>query len=78
MSAQTQNTRKLALKLLVVAIGMFGFGFAMVPIYYVICDITGLGGRGVKVVRRQIDGSLCAPRVRAGMSRCNAWIAGPR
>ena len=51
MSAHAQNTRKLALKLLGLAIAMFGFGFAMVPIYNVICDITGLGGRGVKVVQ---------------------------
>ncbi|MEX1237359.1 MAG: cytochrome c oxidase assembly protein, partial [Pseudomonadales bacterium] len=24
---------------------MFGFGFAMVPLYDVICDITGLNGK---------------------------------
>lgn len=24
---------------------MFGFGYALVPLYYVFCDITGLGGR---------------------------------
>ena len=29
---------------------MFGFGFAMWPLYNVFCDVTGLGGRGVKVV----------------------------
>jgi cytochrome c oxidase assembly protein subunit 11 len=32
------------------AVGMFGFGFAMWPLYSVFCDFTGLGGRGVKVV----------------------------
>lgn len=50
MSTESNTNRKLALKLLVVAVGMFGFGFAMLPLYDVICDITGLGGRGVKVV----------------------------
>mgnify|MGYP001818292941 FL=1 len=43
------SNRKLAGKLLLVAIGMFGFGFAMWPIYNVFCDLTGLGGRGVKI-----------------------------
>jgi cytochrome c oxidase assembly protein subunit 11 len=28
-----------------VVIGMFGFGFAMVPLYDVFCDITGLNGK---------------------------------
>ena len=40
---------KLVRRLLLVAIGMFGFGFAMWPLYNVFCDITGLGGRGVKI-----------------------------
>ena len=46
--ANTSN-RKLAGKLLLLAIGMFGFGFAMWPLYNVFCDLTGLGGRGVKI-----------------------------
>ena len=46
--AKTSN-RKLAGKLLLLAIGMFGFGFAMWPLYNVFCDLTGLGGRGVKI-----------------------------
>ena len=29
---------------------MFGFGFAMWPLYGVFCDLTGFGGRGVQVV----------------------------
>lgn len=37
-------------RLLLVSVGMFGFGFAMWPIYNVFCDLTGLGGRGVKIV----------------------------
>jgi cytochrome c oxidase assembly protein subunit 11 len=42
--------RKLVRKLVLLAVGMFGFGFAMWPLYNVFCDLTGLGGRGVKVV----------------------------
>lgn len=31
--------------LLIWAVGMFGFAFAMVPFYDVICDVTGLNGK---------------------------------
>ena len=36
---------ELSLKLVVLTVAMFGFGFALVPIYNVFCDVTGLGGR---------------------------------
>ena len=43
-SSDVTNRRTVAwLALAVVA--MFGFGYALVPLYYVLCDITGLGGR---------------------------------
>ena len=32
-------------QLLIVAVLMFGFGFAMVPLYNIICDVTGLNGK---------------------------------
>jgi len=32
-------------KLLLVAVAMFGFGYALVPLYSVLCDITGLNGK---------------------------------
>jgi len=32
-------------KLALVAVGMFGFGYALVPLYDKFCEITGLGGR---------------------------------
>lgn len=32
-------------KLLIAATFMFGFGFALVPLYDVICDVTGLNGK---------------------------------
>lgn len=35
--------KRVTIKLLVVVVAMFGFGFALVPVYRVICDITGLG-----------------------------------
>lgn len=37
--------RKLVLRLLFVIVGMFGFGFALVPLYDLFCDVTGLNGK---------------------------------
>lgn len=34
-----------AIKLVAVAVVMFGFGYALVPLYNVFCDITGLNGK---------------------------------
>lgn len=45
---QQQNeikTAKTTKKLLLVVVAMFGFGFALVPLYDVFCDITGLNGK---------------------------------
>ena len=36
---------RLALKLAGVALAAFGFGFALVPLYDVLCDITGFGNQ---------------------------------
>jgi cytochrome c oxidase assembly protein subunit 11 len=36
-------------RLVLLAVAMFGFGFAMWPLYSVFCDLTGFGGRGVQV-----------------------------
>jgi len=40
-----QNVQKTVKKLVLVVFAMFGFGFAMVPLYDVFCDITGLNGK---------------------------------
>jgi len=51
-NSKEQNPhRKLVRKLVLLAVGMFGFGFALWPLYNVFCDLTGLGGRGVQVVQ---------------------------
>lgn len=41
--------RRLVGRLVIMAVAMFGFGYAMVPLYGVFCDITGLGGRSVNI-----------------------------
>lgn len=44
-----QKNRKTLRRLVLVAVGMFGFGFAMVPLYNVFCEVTGLGGRAIQI-----------------------------
>ncbi len=39
------NITRTAAKLGLLAVAMFGFGYAMVPLYNVFCDITGLNGK---------------------------------
>lgn len=52
MSSETNRSSggRTALKLALIPVLMFGFGYALVPLYDVFCDVTGLGGRGVKEV----------------------------
>lgn len=40
-----RSNRSLTLRLAALAVAMFGFGFLLVPIYGLFCDITGIGGR---------------------------------
>ncbi len=44
-SAKAQQNSKVVKKLMLIVFGMFGFGFALVPLYDVFCDITGLNGK---------------------------------
>lgn len=39
------NNRKRVRRLLLVVFVMFGFGYALVPLYDAICDVTGLNGK---------------------------------
>lgn len=45
MPTTNNQNSKLVVKLLFVVVGMFGFGFALVPLYDVFCDITGINGK---------------------------------
>ncbi len=42
---RSNNNSKLVIKLVAVAIAMFGFGYALVPLYDVFCDVTGINGK---------------------------------
>ncbi len=41
---QARNAR-LVRRLIFMGVGMFGFGFALVPLYDVFCEVTGLNGK---------------------------------
>jgi cytochrome c oxidase assembly protein subunit 11 len=52
------RNRQLMGKLLVISVGMLGFGFAMVPMYRQICDAIGLSQtRAVGSMNTQVDTS---------------------
>ncbi len=59
-TTEQKNTR-LVKVLVLVGIAMFGFGYALVPIYNVLCDITGINGKtntqAVKEVVYPVDKS---------------------
>ena len=43
MSAPERNHRRITWQLSAIALGAFGFGFALVPLYNVLCSVTGYG-----------------------------------
>lgn len=50
------DNRSLLAKLLLLVVGMFAFGFALVPLYDVICDITGLNGKNSQLLEASNGG----------------------
>jgi len=49
MNTASSNTPRLVRRLLLVVILMFGFGYALVPLYDIFCEITGLNGKTGRV-----------------------------
>ena len=43
--SRSRRNRRSAWRLGVVVAAMFGFGYALVPLYDIFCEVTGLGGR---------------------------------
>ena len=61
---RTRANRRLTIRLLVVTAAMFGFGYALVPLYDIVCDITGIGGRtGVVSEAKAEAGGVDSSRV---------------
>ena len=59
MSVRAENV-KMVVKLTVVALGMFGFGYALIPIYRQICELTGINI--LSLSERQVPGGGAAGR----------------
>jgi cytochrome c oxidase assembly protein subunit 11 len=57
-SASPKRHRKVVLALLTMFFGMFAFGFALVPLYNVVCRLTGLNGKGVETVASAYAGEV--------------------
>jgi len=49
-----QKNRRLLRTLALVALIMFGFGYALVPLYDVLCDITGLNGKVESTAAKEV------------------------
>ena len=56
----SRNNRALVIKLAVIVVAMFGFGFALVPFYEKICEVTGL---------RNIDAADTVTNTQVDMTR---------
>ncbi|MEQ1559225.1 MAG: cytochrome c oxidase assembly protein [Methyloglobulus sp.] len=49
-----QKNAKIVKVLVLVVIGMFGFGYALVPLYDVLCDLTGINGKAKSLATEEI------------------------
>jgi cytochrome c oxidase assembly protein subunit 11 len=49
------NTDRTTGKLAIFALAMFGFGYALVPLYDVICDVTGLNGKTGEITAASVS-----------------------
>lgn len=67
--ALTHGNRQMVFKLLVVTAAMFGFGYAMVPMYQAIC--TALGINVLSLAEREVPGttSQARPNTQVDLSR---------
>jgi len=62
-SDKDRANRRSAARLGVVVLAMFGFGFALVPLYDVFCQITGLNGKTGVVDARSLERGYDASRL---------------
>ena len=50
-----QGVAATAKKLTLFAVAMFGFGYALVPLYDVVCEVTGIGGRTGEITQSEAE-----------------------
>lgn len=62
---EEKKNQKLVIKLVLAVVLMFGFAFALVPLYDVFCDVTGFNGKtGGQVVEEEGDQAIVADKTR--------------
>lgn len=52
-SERKQGISRTTKKSLLITVAMFGFGFALIPLYSVICDVFGLNGRFIDLQKTE-------------------------
>ena len=63
-----QKDRHLALKIGAMCLAMFGFGFALVPLYDAFCAVTGFGGKTAEVAAVVVEAPDLARTVRVELT----------
>jgi cytochrome c oxidase assembly protein subunit 11 len=77
-SGNRESNRRLALGLWLFAAGFLAFGFALVPLYSVLCDITGYGDRSklvqaAKVTAAAVPGRAVTVELLANVPGVGDW-----
>lgn len=79
--SEPRPDRYLALKISAMVVAMFGFGFALVPLYDVLCEITGFGGKtamaAVAVVEAPDENRTVRVEFLASVARGAPWTFEP-
>lgn len=80
MSARTDNSR-LVWRLVFSCVLMFGFGFALVPLYDVFCEVTGLNGKITNTGPVAVEEADLSRQVRVRLIAVHnegmPWVFGP-
>lgn len=79
--SEALSTRRLVRRLCLVVVGMFGFGFALVPIYDVMCQAFGINGKTAGAYEAGAQSTDESREVRVQFLATNAagmvWSFGP-
>lgn len=59
---QQKETRSMVARLALMAVGMFGFGFLLVPLYDAFCEVTGLGGKTNRTAAEVVEERVVTER----------------
>ena len=79
-----QKNRRTVRKLVIVAVAMVGFGFALVPLYDLVCNVTGLNGKTGRLEKEQVlatrqdNTRLITIEFDANVNADLPWEFGPR